>query len=99
MRKKVSTCLYPLWLIDDICVCFPELLRNIRTQVLIKLIKPYTRIHIPFISKVSTQHPSKQKVTLFWKGKKKECGCAATTQTGVKVIHTFVTFNNRKNKK
>ncbi|XP_043933521.1 COP9 signalosome complex subunit 2 isoform X2 [Protopterus annectens] len=28
-----------------------ELLRNIRTQVLIKLIKPYTRIHIPFISK------------------------------------------------
>ncbi|XP_013928082.1 PREDICTED: COP9 signalosome complex subunit 2 [Thamnophis sirtalis] len=34
------------------CFCFlPELLRNIRTQVLIKLIKPYTRIHIPFISK------------------------------------------------
>ncbi|UYV73838.1 COPS2 [Cordylochernes scorpioides] len=30
-----------------------DLLRNIRTQVLIKLIKPYTRIHIPFISKVS----------------------------------------------
>lgn len=29
-----------------------DLLRNIRTQVLIKLIKPYTRIHIPFISKV-----------------------------------------------
>uniref|UniRef100_A0A673ZVB2 COP9 signalosome complex subunit 2 n=1 Tax=Salmo trutta TaxID=8032 RepID=A0A673ZVB2_SALTR len=28
-----------------------ELLRNIRTQVLIALIKPYTRIHIPFISK------------------------------------------------
>uniref|UniRef100_A0A8C5XMR1 COP9 signalosome complex subunit 2 n=1 Tax=Microcebus murinus TaxID=30608 RepID=A0A8C5XMR1_MICMU len=28
-----------------------ELLQNIRTQVLIKLIKPYTRIHIPFISK------------------------------------------------
>ncbi|XP_053212067.1 COP9 signalosome complex subunit 2 isoform X3 [Panonychus citri] len=27
-----------------------DLLRNIRTQVLIKLIKPYTRIHIPFIS-------------------------------------------------
>ncbi len=34
-------------------VVFAELLRNIRTQVLIKLIKPYTRIHIPFISKVS----------------------------------------------
>lgn len=32
--------------------CLSELLRNIRTQVLIKLIKPYTRIHIPFISKV-----------------------------------------------
>ena len=30
---------------------FSDLLRNIRTQVLIKLIKPYTRIHIPFISK------------------------------------------------
>ena len=29
----------------------PDLLRNVRTQVLIKLIKPYTRIHIPFISK------------------------------------------------
>ncbi|XP_076354619.1 COP9 signalosome complex subunit 2-like isoform X4 [Tachypleus tridentatus] len=28
-----------------------DLLRNIRTQVLIKLIKPYTRIHVPFISK------------------------------------------------
>jgi len=28
-----------------------DLLRNIRTQVLIKLIKPYTRIHIPFIAK------------------------------------------------
>lgn len=27
-----------------------ELLRNIRTQVLIKLIKPYTRIHLPFVS-------------------------------------------------
>eukprot|EP00276_Gloeochaete_wittrockiana_P021908 CAMPEP_0184348234 /NCGR_PEP_ID=MMETSP1089-20130417/26409_1 /TAXON_ID=38269 ORGANISM="Gloeochaete wittrockiana, Strain SAG46.84" /NCGR_SAMPLE_ID=MMETSP1089 /ASSEMBLY_ACC=CAM_ASM_000445 /LENGTH=422 /DNA_ID=CAMNT_0026679857 /DNA_START=45 /DNA_END=1310 /DNA_ORIENTATION=- len=28
-----------------------DLLRNIRTQVLLKLIKPYTRIRIPFISK------------------------------------------------
>ncbi|XP_065841763.1 COP9 signalosome complex subunit 2-like [Oscarella lobularis] len=28
-----------------------DLLRNIRTQVLIKLIRPYTRIHIPFISR------------------------------------------------
>ena len=27
-----------------------ELLQNIRTQVFIKLIKPYTRIHVPFIS-------------------------------------------------
>ena len=27
-----------------------DLLRNIRTQVLIKLIKPYTRIQIKFIS-------------------------------------------------
>lgn len=32
--------------------CFSELLRNIRTQVLIKLIKPYTRIHLPFVSQV-----------------------------------------------
>ena len=30
-----------------------ELLRNIRTQVLIKLIKPYTRIHLPFVSQVN----------------------------------------------
>lgn len=28
-----------------------DLLRNIRTQVLIKLIRPYTKIAIPFISK------------------------------------------------
>lgn len=28
-----------------------DLLRNIRTQVLTKLIKPYTRIHLPFISR------------------------------------------------
>jgi COP9 signalosome complex subunit 2 len=34
----------------SICVA-ADLLRNIRTQVLIKLITPYTRIHIPFISK------------------------------------------------
>lgn len=31
--------------------CPLDLLRNIRTQVLIKLIRPYTRIHIPSISK------------------------------------------------
>jgi hypothetical protein len=30
-----------------------DLLKNIRTQVLLKLIKPYTRIRIPFISQVS----------------------------------------------
>jgi COP9 signalosome complex subunit 2 len=30
-----------------------DVLRNIRTQVLIKLIKPYTSIEITFISKVS----------------------------------------------
>lgn len=30
-----------------------DLLKNVRTQVLLKLIKPYTRIRIPFISKVS----------------------------------------------
>ncbi|KAL6587722.1 COP9/signalosome complex subunit Csn2 [Orobanche minor] len=28
-----------------------DLLKNVRTQVLLKLIKPYTRIQIPFISK------------------------------------------------
>ena len=44
--------------------CLSELLRNIRTQVLIKLIKPYTRIHIPFISKVSrTSHKVSHEVT------------------------------------
>lgn len=31
-----------------------DLLKNVRTQVLLKLIKPYTRIRIPFISKVKT---------------------------------------------
>ncbi|KAL6573229.1 COP9/signalosome complex subunit Csn2 [Orobanche minor] len=31
-----------------------DLLKNVRTQVLLKLIKPYTRIRIPFISKGST---------------------------------------------
>jgi len=31
-----------------------DLLKNIRTQVLLKLIKPYTRIRIPFISKVDS---------------------------------------------
>lgn len=30
-----------------------DLLKNVRTQVLLKLIKPYTRIRIPFISKVT----------------------------------------------
>ena len=29
-----------------------ELLRNIRTQVLIKLIRPYTRVRLSFISQV-----------------------------------------------
>lgn len=63
--------------------CVTELLRNIRTQVLIKLIKPYTRIHIPFISKVSTHDQNnilhsqlifylyffifRQSFDLFWK--------------------------------
>lgn len=32
-----------------------DVLKNIRTQVLIRLIKPYTRIEIPFISRVSRQ--------------------------------------------
>lgn len=34
-----------------------DLLKNIRTQVLLKLIKPYTRIRIPFISKVYQAFP------------------------------------------
>ena len=34
-----------------------DLLKNIRTQVLLKLIKPYTRIRIPFISKVAICFP------------------------------------------
>lgn len=32
-----------------------DLLKNVRTQVLLKLIKPYTRIRIPFISKVRSR--------------------------------------------
>jgi hypothetical protein len=39
-----------LLVIQIIIVFLSDLLRNIRTQVLIKLIKPYTRIQIPFIS-------------------------------------------------
>ncbi|CAI7824654.1 unnamed protein product, partial [Closterium sp. NIES-53] len=35
-----------------------DLLKNIRTQVLLRLIKPYTRIRIPFVSKVSLACPS-----------------------------------------
>ena len=45
-----------LYLMRNRNICFlflKDLLRNIRTQVLIKLIKPYTKIHIPFIAKVS----------------------------------------------
>lgn len=34
-----------------------DVLKNIRTQVLIKLIKPYTRIEIPFVSKVRLPLP------------------------------------------
>lgn len=34
-----------------------DLLKNISTQVLLKLIKPYTRIRIPFISKVYQAFP------------------------------------------
>ena len=30
-----------------------ELLRNIRTQVLVKLIRPYTRVRIVFVAHVS----------------------------------------------
>ena len=33
-----------------------DVLKTIQTQVLIKLIKPYTSIEIDFISKVSTRH-------------------------------------------
>jgi hypothetical protein len=39
-----------LLVIQITIVFLSDLLRNIRTQVLIKLIKPYTRIQIPFIS-------------------------------------------------
>jgi len=35
-----------------------DLLSKIRTQVLLKLIKPYTRIRIPFISKVHQSYLS-----------------------------------------
>ena len=43
--RKVVKCISKSFMIA-------ELLRNIRTQVLIKLIKPYTRIHLPFVSQV-----------------------------------------------
>jgi hypothetical protein len=41
-----------LWLVPRFVLpATTELLKNIRTEVLIKLIKPYTRIKIPFISR------------------------------------------------
>lgn len=46
------SCLSLPFLLTELILLISDLLRNIRTQVLIKLIKPYTRIHIPFISKV-----------------------------------------------
>ena len=41
-------------IMDDpfIRIYIEDLLKNIRTQVLLRLIKPYTRIRIPFVSKV-----------------------------------------------
>ena len=41
-----------------------ELLKNIRTEVLIKLIKPYTRVRIPFIS-AELQIPTTEVETLL----------------------------------
>lgn len=52
LSTKITKCMIKTdkW---SILFYFSDLLRNIRTQVLIKLINPYTRIQIPFISKVS----------------------------------------------
>ena len=46
-----------------------DLLKNIRTQVLLKLIKPYTRIRIPFISQVSFYSVACPWNSLWKKGK------------------------------
>lgn len=40
-----------------------DVLKNIRTQVLLRLIKPYTRIEIPFVSKVETLNSLYSKYT------------------------------------
>ena len=47
-------CLYRQTIMDDhfIREHIEDLLRNIRTQVLVKLIRPYTRVRIAFIAKV-----------------------------------------------
>lgn len=42
-----------------------DLLKNVRTQVLLKLIKPYTRIRIPFISKVKAPSLNNNDTFLF----------------------------------
>lgn len=44
-------------IMDDLFIrnYIEDLLKNVRTQVLLKLIKPYTRIRIPFISKVRSR--------------------------------------------
>ena len=52
-------------IMDDpfIRIYIEDLLKNIRTQVLLRLIKPYTRIRIPFVSKV--RNSLKQCVSVF----------------------------------
>lgn len=55
IREHIEGCnVFPLSILTafiNFFRSFIELLRNIRTQVMIKLIKPYTRIHLPYLSK------------------------------------------------
>src|SRR5690242_15820851 len=52
--EKILTVHQSTLLADEFMKMYIEdLLRIVRTQVLLKMLSPYTRIHIPFISKVS----------------------------------------------
>lgn len=55
-------------IMDDLFIrnYIEDLLKNIRTQVLLKLIKPYTRIRIPFISKVAIYFIVHVNILSFW---------------------------------
>jgi hypothetical protein len=51
-----------------------ELLRSLRTQYLIDLIKPYSRLELSFLAKVSSTRRLTAKVTMLTRDEATECG-------------------------